>query len=206
MIDNAPDTDELLRRCAAGDSAARNQLLNRHRDRLKRTVEARLDPRLRARVDSSDVVQDALVEANGKMDDYLRERPIPFYSWLRQIALQRMTKLHEHHKSLKRDVQREQGQATGWLGGSEGALAQLMADSGMGPCEHLLREERRRRVREALERLSPSDREVLALRHLDHLSPAEVAVVLGISEGAVKMRHARALIRLQALLSEEEQP
>ena len=59
---------------------------DRYRDRLRRLVAVRLDPRLAARADASDVVQEALADAARKLDGYLRDRPIPFYPWLRQLA------------------------------------------------------------------------------------------------------------------------
>ena len=58
-------------------------------------------------------------------------------------------------------------------------------------------------MRSALDRLSERDRELLALRHLEMLSIREIAGVLGISEGAVKVRHVRALERLRDLLGED---
>jgi RNA polymerase sigma-70 factor (ECF subfamily) len=58
-----PDTDELLRRSADGDRSARGALLH-HRGRLKRMIALRLDPRLAARVDLSDLVQEVLAEAD----------------------------------------------------------------------------------------------------------------------------------------------
>jgi RNA polymerase sigma-70 factor, ECF subfamily len=87
MSPASPDTDELLNRTAHGDRAARDQLLVRHRQRLRQAVAYRLDRRLAARVDPSDVVQEVLAEAARKLPDYLRERPLPFYPWLRQMAL-----------------------------------------------------------------------------------------------------------------------
>ena len=74
------DTEQLLQQAARGDAAARGQLLQRHRQRLKRMVAVRADPRLAARVDPSDVVQEALAEAARRLDGYLHERPLPFYS------------------------------------------------------------------------------------------------------------------------------
>jgi RNA polymerase sigma-70 factor (ECF subfamily) len=84
-----PDTDELVQRSAGGDNEARVQLLARHRGRLRRMIGVRLDRRLSARIDPSDVVQEVLMEAHNKLDDYLRNQPLPFYPWLRQIAWQR---------------------------------------------------------------------------------------------------------------------
>ena len=66
---------------------AREQLLRRHRRRLSRMVAVRFDPRLAARVDPSDVVQETLAEAAAGLDRYLRERPLPFYPRLRLFAL-----------------------------------------------------------------------------------------------------------------------
>jgi RNA polymerase sigma-70 factor, ECF subfamily len=86
MPTTGPDTGELLERTAGGDHAARAALLQRHRKRLRRMVAMRLDPRLSARLDPSDIVQDVLVEADRRLHEYLRERPLPFYPWLRRSA------------------------------------------------------------------------------------------------------------------------
>ena len=90
MATTNPDTDLLLDRAAAGDGRARQELLARHRKRLRRMVALRLDRRLAARVDPSDVVQEALADAARKLDGYLRDRPLPFYPWLRQLAGERL--------------------------------------------------------------------------------------------------------------------
>src|SRR5262245_15592899 len=104
------DTEHLLERAAAGDGAARAQLLQRHRRRLRRMVAVRFDPRLAARVDPSDVVQEALAEAAATLDGYLRERPLPFYPWLRQLAQRRLLDLHRRHvQARRRSVTREVG-------------------------------------------------------------------------------------------------
>src|SRR5262245_24069354 len=105
----ADDTDALLARATAGDPEAAQQLLARHRGRLGRMVAVRLDCRLAARVDPSDVVQEALMDAARKLPDYLRRRPLPFYPWLREIAWERLIKLHQQHLTAgKRSVLREQ--------------------------------------------------------------------------------------------------
>src|SRR5215469_5432244 len=109
MARHEPDTEELVERASQGDGSARQQLLWRHRDRLKGMVAVRLDRRVAARVDPSDVVQEALAEAAAKLSDYLRQRPLPFYPWLRRLAWERLVKLHRYHiHAGKRSVTREQ--------------------------------------------------------------------------------------------------
>ncbi len=206
MPTKRPDTEELLRRSACGDGAARQELLARHRGRLRQMIAVHLDRRLLARLDPSDVVQEVLVEAHEKLDDYLKQPPLPFYPWLRQMAWQRLLKIHQHHHAQKRSVRREGPDILALPEESIGDLAERLVVSGTSPSKQLLREELRQRVRDALERLRERDREVLVLRYLEQLSLAEIAAVLGTTEGAIKTRHARALLRLQALLGEEGEP
>src|SRR5437868_11122394 len=92
-----PDTEQLLARLAQGDEEARGLLLQRHRARLRCMIDLRLDPRLRRRVDPSDVLQESLAEADRKLSDYARSRPLPFYPWLRELAWECMARLHRRH-------------------------------------------------------------------------------------------------------------
>ncbi len=199
------DTETLLQRASEGDQAAREALLARHRTRLRQMVAFRLDRRLAARVDASDVVQEALAEAAQKLSDYLRRRPLPFYPWLRQLALERLVGLHRLHiRAQKRSVSREEAGALPLTDESTLQLAdRLMAKAGT-PIGQLLRDELRSRVHAALFRLRPRDREVLVLRHLEQLSIRDIAAVLGIREGAVKTRHLRALKHFRAAIIEEQ--
>jgi RNA polymerase sigma-70 factor (ECF subfamily) len=195
-----PDTDELVRRVGQGDPAAVSALLERHRGRLRRMITARLDPRLLARVDPSDVVQVTLLKAAQKLPEYARDRPLPFYPWLRQLAWDRLVELHHHHvRARKRSVTREQ---TDPLLSDQSALllAEQLVDTGTGPSGQLLRKELRERVRAALARLPEQDREILVMRHVEQLKVSEIAAVLEVSEGAVKMRRLRAIQKLRELL------
>jgi RNA polymerase sigma-70 factor (ECF subfamily) len=202
MTRRQPDTEELIAQASQGDDRARDQLLVRHRDRLKQMVLVRLDRRLAARVDPSDVVQEALAEAAQKLSGYLRERPVPFYPWLRRLAWEQLVRLHARHLAAgKRSVRQEEQ----WALPDRSALvlAQRLLGSATSPSNHLLRQELRRRVQDGLARLGERDREVLVLRYLEGLSTKETAAVLGITEGAAKVRHLRALERLRGLLGED---
>ena len=193
------DTEHLLERAAGGDGTARDQLLERHRRRLRRMVAVRFDPRLAARADPSDVVQETLAEAAAGLDRYLRERPLPFYAWLRQLAQRRLIDLHRRHvQARRRSVTREE--AAGLPDRSALALAERLFGRHSSPSAGLRRQERRERVRAALAALPVPDREVLVRRILEGLPTRETAAVLGISEVAVRSRQVRALDRLKALL------
>jgi RNA polymerase sigma-70 factor (ECF subfamily) len=200
MSPESQSTDELLDRAARGDDTARDDLLDLHRDRLRRMVRVYLDRRVAARVDPSDVIQEALTDAARKLPDYLRGRPIPFYPWLRRIAWERLVKAHRQH--LGADCRSVIHEEAGLPLPDESAfdLASRLAAPGTSPSHHVAREELRERVRCALEHLGPHDREVLVMRYLEQMSNREIAAALAITEGAVKVRHLRALERLRTLL------
>jgi RNA polymerase sigma-70 factor (ECF subfamily) len=197
------DTDQLLDNASRGDGAARARLLDRHRQRLRHMIALRLDRRLAARIDPSDVVQEALIVADRQLDRYLRERPLPFYPWLRQIAWERLVDAHRRHVlSRRRSVTRERPLEASLSDESAQQLIQQLAARGSSPSARLDREEHEQRVKHALEELAERDREILVLRHLERLTTEEIAAVLGISVGAVYTRHLRALERLGHLLKE----
>jgi RNA polymerase sigma-70 factor (ECF subfamily) len=199
MPRSEPDTDELIDRAAENDPGARGVLLDRHRHRLRRMVTLRIDPRLAARIDPSDVVQEVLAEADRRLDAYLESRPIPFYPWLRQFAADKLADLYRRHiRAARRAIDREE------LGGlpdqSAEDLAERILARDHGPSENARRAEQREQVRAALGQLASVDREALTLRYLEELPAAEVAAVMGVSESAAKKRVLRALERLRAIL------
>jgi RNA polymerase sigma-70 factor (ECF subfamily) len=201
MTPAPPDTDQLLDHAAHGDKQARQQLLMRHRDRLRRMVAFHLDRRLAARVDPSDVVQETLDTAARNLDEYLRDRPIPFYPWLRQLAWDRLVKVRRQHIYAGiRSVTREE---QGLPDESAGALASRLAASMSTPSMRVAKAELLARVRDALKKLTERDREVLVMRYMEQLSTREIAAALGIRQGAVRARHMRALEHLREQLGGE---
>src|SRR5262249_48682613 len=104
---NPEEIGDLLRQVAAGDQVLWGELLERHRPRLRRMVELRLDPRLQGRLDASDVIQEAYLTASVQLPEYLKQPTIPFYLWLRLVTGQKLMVLHRHHLGTKaRDANR----------------------------------------------------------------------------------------------------
>jgi RNA polymerase sigma-70 factor (ECF subfamily) len=204
MIPQDVETEHLIEAARDGSALAREELLVRHGGRLRRMITVRMDSRLGARLDPSDIVQEVFVDACRQLSNYLQQRPLPFYPWLRQLAWERLVKLHQHHiQALKRSTTREQNWHLALSEQSAVSLFDGLLASGSGPCRHLIRQELRQRVQAALERLPERDRELLVMRYLEQLSVREIAAVLSVSEGAVKVRHLRALERLRGLLGDD---
>jgi RNA polymerase sigma-70 factor (ECF subfamily) len=201
---SAMDTDQLLDLVADGKSSAAATLLTRHKGRLRRMVRLRLDPRLTARLDPSDVVQDALAEAHIRLPSYVKEREIPFYPWLRAIAWDKLIEMKRRHiHAERRSVLREVSQLD-LSGDSQLILAEHLLAATDAPRDRVLRDEMRARVQRTISELPPRDHEVIVLRHLEELSFAETAAVVGVSEDAIYSRYRRALQRLHRLLNEEQ--
>jgi len=205
MVTDPDDITELLQRAGAGDADALGRLLARDRGRLHRMVRLRLDARLRRRVDVSDVVQEAHLEATRRLGEYVRDPGMPFYLWLRRIAEQTLVDLYRRHLGAqKRDLRREVALPEGaLLEATSVALAEQLAGSLTTPSRAAGRAEAQASVRAALEELEAMDREVLALRHFEQLSNAETAQALGIQPSAASKRYVRALRRLGEALGGE---
>ncbi len=200
---NSGGSDDLLQRAAEGDQQGWEALLERHRARLRRMIALRLDRRLQGRIDASDVIQEAYQEAWSRLPDYLRQRPAPFFMWLRYLTGQKLLALHRHHLGTHlRDASREISLYRGTMPEtSSAALAAQLLGREPRPSEASIRAETKIRLQEALNSMEPLDREVLALRHFEHLSNAETAGVLGLERSAASKRYLRALKRLKEILA-----
>jgi RNA polymerase sigma-70 factor (ECF subfamily) len=201
--DNDNVTD-LLSRLRLGDRTAVGELFAKHRDRLKRMVQLRLDRRLQARVDASDVLQETLLDASRKLDEYLADPHLPFFFWLRALAGLKLAEAHRHHLGTQlRDADRDVSIYRGALpeANSMSLAAQLLGKF-TSPSQSALKAERRIKLQESLNVLDPMDREILALRHFEQLTNAETAIVLNLSESGATARHMRALKRLKSLLEQ----
>ena len=110
MSERLPTDPEATALAAAGERVEERlgELWQQHRRRLLKMVHLRMDPRLKARVGESDVLQDAYVEISRRVGDYLANPRMPFFLWLRFITAQRIVALQrEHLGAQKRDLRRE---------------------------------------------------------------------------------------------------
>jgi RNA polymerase sigma-70 factor (ECF subfamily) len=194
----ADETDRLLDGLGAEDGATFSELFARHRPYLARVVALRMDRRVQARLDPSDVIQETQLEAFRRWEDYLARRPMPFRLWLRKTACEQLAMLHRRHlTAAQRSVQRESPPPETSL-----ALVQPFLAREPSPSEQLGQRELSEKIRTAVDQLSESDREILLMRNLEQLSNAEVAQALGLTPSAASQRYGRALLRLRKVLIE----
>ncbi|MGE0755782.1 MAG: sigma-70 family RNA polymerase sigma factor [Pirellulaceae bacterium] len=202
--DDVGDDAELLLRLRQGDGAALGTLFSLNRQRLRRLIEFRLDARLRGRVDPSDVLQDSFMDAAQRLEYFVRGPSLPFFVWLRQIALQRLIEVHRRHLGAeKRSANRERS-VDAWPASSvtSASLAFQLVCRLASPSDILARNELTAQLHQALNSMDPIDREVLALRHFEELSNDETAAALGLQKSAASNRYVRALGRLKKILEQ----
>jgi len=206
MWPEGDQTLNLLKDVEDGDPSAVNRLLDRHREAVRRMVQMRLDQAVARRVDASDVVQDVLLEASQRLSDYIRSPSMPFHLWLRQLAKDRIIDMHRRHRAAKRrSVDREQN-ISSFVSDDQSAadLTALLRDAELTPAASALRKEMEERFVLALDQLEESDREIVIMRHFEHLGNGEVAEALGLSAPAAGMRYLRAIRRLRELLGTDD--
>ena len=196
-------SQQLLEKALGGDTSAFDELFGLHRDRLRRAVRVRLHPMVRARIDESDIIQEAYLKALKGLGTYKPRKDQPFFLWLRFIARQQVLETHRTHLDVQmRSLHRE---ASFDLDGaiSEVMAARLRPAGERSPLSELARQEVTQKIREILAvELSESDREILLMRHFEMLTNEEIAHELDISRTNVSTRYIRALTRLRKLIQE----
>jgi RNA polymerase sigma-70 factor (ECF subfamily) len=200
----ASDVAELVAQAAAGDAQALTQLFTRYRKQLKQMVRLRLNRRLQGRIDDSDILQEAYLEAARRLPEYLTNKPLPFFLWLRHITGEKLIDAHRRHLGAKmRDASQEISLHRGPMpAASSASLAAQLQGHLTSPSQAAIKAETRLRVQELLNNMEPLDREIIALRHFEQLSNPEVAETLGLNESTASSRYLRALKRLKDELSQ----
>ena len=190
--------EQLVQRALSGDQQALAELFERYRERLRRMVLLRLDARVRARFDPSDVVQEAFVEIARRFPSYGEDPAIPLFLWMRMVTGDRLAHLHRMHLGAeKRDAARESPvHGARFPEASSVYLASQLAGQFTSVDRGLKQEEVRAKLSEALSAMDDHDREIIAMRHFEELSTAEIAASLDLTRSGVLKRYTRAIRRL----------
>ncbi|MCA9262475.1 MAG: sigma-70 family RNA polymerase sigma factor [Planctomycetales bacterium] len=203
MAESDARTQQLLDRVMAGDEQARQELLILYNDRLRRMIVARMDRRMAARLDASDVIQETLAEANQRLDAYLEQKPCEFYPWLRGMAWEKLIQFHRRHiVAEKRSVCRERRWQVSLNDESTFTLGRLLIADQTSISGHAMRSELLEQTQNALDELHDADREVIIMRYLEQLPFKDIAAVLGITLAAAQSRFRRAVERLHHQLQD----
>lgn len=198
MWPDAQRVQELLDRARVGNAAAAEELLALCRGPVHRAVDLRLDPKLAAREDASDITQKVLIDAHRRLQEYLRDPKMPFTLWLRHIAQDRIIDAHRRHQGAgRRSIDREQHDGKLANDASSVQLVAQLIDPERTPGSAAIQQELRHRLQQILAQLDETDREIILMRYYEQMSNQDIAAALSLSEAAASMRHLRALRRLK---------
>lgn len=188
---------------ATNDDCIWGEVLAEHRGRLRTMVELRMSRLIRGRLDPSDVVQEAMLDASRRLPEYLQTAEVPFYVWLRSLTKQRLAEAHRRHLGTGlRDAAREVSiDCQGKTAVTSATLAARLIGRFTSPSEAAFRAEQRIVLQQVLDDLSEIDREILVLRHFEEMSNSEAAAALGLQPTAANNRYLRALGRLRTALA-----
>lgn len=192
---------EELTRLRAGDDRLLAELFGRHRERLWRMVQFRMHPRLGARVDADDVLQEAYLSAAQRISHYLEDPTRSFFVWLRLIVGQTLIDVHRRHLGAEmRNASREVSASRQYPQATSVALAAEFLGSITSPSQAAQKAELTQQLEAAIAAMSPMDQEIIALRHFEDLTNLEVAELLGIQPTAASNRYVRAIGKLREIL------
>ena len=191
---------EALEASKRGEHGALGRLFEGFRVRLLPMIAIRMDERLKGRIDPDDILQEALTEVTQRIPEYLERRDDQdFFLWVRFLTMQKLIQMRRTHLGAAgRDARREAGPSPAHA--SSYAIASAILDTAGTPSRHAMRNEQAQQLEDALEGMKEVDREIIVLRHFEHLTNKEAASVLELTEPATSLRHMRALKRLRGTL------
>ena len=203
MSTREQDENDLMQKAQNGDLEALAQVFEINRERLKRMIRMRMSERVRPRVAASDVLQEAYVDLAQQLGNYAKDPKLPFFLWMRRITGLRLAKVHREHLGQQiRDANRDRRLDVAMPDASAVYMANQLAGQFTTVSEKAMRNENELRMQAAIEQVSETDREILAMRHVEQLTNSEIAVLLEISESAATNRYVRAIRKLKDAMGE----
>jgi len=191
-------TQNLVILAKEGDQIAIEQLCRIYGERVRRIIRLRIDRKLRSKIDSVDVVQDALILAMGGLKDFTYKNEGDFLRWLSKIAENKLHDILDKFYTEKRDIRREMPFKKVENNTEEDSFIAAEPLDTTTPSVLLFKKEQLDRLERAIDDLKPDYREVIYLSRIERLSNAEIAEKLCKSKGAVAMLLSRALVALTA--------
>lgn len=200
---------ELMAKARAGEAEALGELCALYRNYLRMVVRTGLGPRLRERVELSDVVQEALVEVVRQFPQFTGQNEAALVGWLRRLVSQKLADLGRYHSRAKRsagggdvplDAPLDGGGNEGSGGGGGARLLDMLALSQTSPSEAASRRELIVLLADALADLPDPEAEVLWLYHADGMSFEAIGDQLGLSRKSIRGVWARGLKSLKRSL------
>ena len=205
MWPESDKTQKLLANAREGDTEAVNQLLERHRNAVRRMIDLRMDQVIKRRVDASDIVQEVMIDANRRLQTYLDNPVMPFHLWLRQMAKDRLIDAHRRHRqTARRSMDREQPLTAAAGNESSADLLGQLSGEELTPAAAATWNELQARFEAACNQLDEMDQEIVFMRHFEHMSNSDAATALELSAQATSMRYLRAMRRLRKLMEDDD--
>jgi RNA polymerase sigma-70 factor (ECF subfamily) len=192
MADHSAFLSRWLTEARAGSTAALGQALEACRAYLLLIAREEIQPQLRSKGGSSDLVQETFLEAQRDFAQFQGQTADEWRAWLRRLLLNNVKDFERRYRATKkRNAVREVS-----LDDSDGPGRDLAAATprASGPA---IAQEEAEAFRSALQRLSPDYRQVILLRYQDQLSFEEIGNRLGRSPNAARMLWLRAVDRLK---------
>jgi len=189
-------TQELVTLAKQGDKSALNQLYRAYVERVRWMVRFNMSKELRAKLESMDLVQDALIHALQGLGDFTYKNEGDFVRWLSKIAQNALRDNLDRLRADKRDIRKEV--AFGDYGPTTGGrrLGSPMPIDRTTPSVIMSKREDLAKLEKALDLLKPEYREVIVLTKIEGLSYGEIGDRLGKSADAVRMLVSRAMAAL----------
>jgi RNA polymerase sigma-70 factor, ECF subfamily len=198
---------ELLSRARAGESAALGELCALYRNYLRMVVRTGLGPRLRERVELSDVVQEALVEVVRQFPQFTGQNEAALVGWLRRLVGQKLADLGRYHSRAKRvgdamalPLEAAPDAGRGRPGEESGRLLDMLALSQTSPSQAVSKREQLVLLADAFAGLPEAEADVLWLYYAENLSFESIGQRLGLSRKSVRGIYARGLKHLKRSL------
>jgi RNA polymerase sigma-70 factor, ECF subfamily len=196
-------TQVLIDRVQHGDEAALNALCTRYQERVLRAVRIRLGAKLRAKLQSSDVVQDVMKKAVEGIDRFEFRTEGAFMKHLNVLVEHRIRDQNDYWNAQRRNPGREipLGPRSS---GDGNPLIEPEARPAPGPSSLLILAEDLERMERAMDLLSPEQRELLVAVKLEGRTYGELAEEHGTTDDAIRMKAKRAEMKLAAIYHELE--